>query len=98
MIYQRADENILGANYSHQVVEHFEKTRYPDEEKFGTYVNLFDTTESVNKIFYKLNCMSTLDIRNIAQTIVNKNTYNYNQQYRIFISYLQENNMITSQL
>lgn len=97
-IYSRVDKTINGTHLNHQIEEHFERLRWGEENKSGSFVNLVNTTETDQVFYYLINCDSPSDIIGLAETIVQVNPENYIEQRNRFISFLTERNIITRQL
>ncbi|MCU7679302.1 hypothetical protein ACWGKR_24420 [Bacillus thuringiensis] len=97
-IYSGADVTYRGAHYNQKIEEHYEKLMWGEENKTGSYINLFDTAETDHEIYYLINCNSTSEITAIAETIIQENPENYVEQRRNFITFLTEQNVILRQL
>lgn len=69
-----------------------------EDDKTGTYTNIFDTTEKDDKIYYSIEIDSPSDITALAENIVQEHPGNYTDQRNRFISLLTERNIITRQL
>ncbi|WP_256942017.1 hypothetical protein [Bacillus thuringiensis] len=97
-IYSPADETFNGMHCNQYIEKHFERRMWGDDDKTGTFTNIFDTTEKDHKIYYFIECDSPSDITALAGNIIQEHPGNYTDQRNRFISLLIERNIITRQL